>query len=47
LSHENGFRVFKGDYQERGAYRDGAVDQDELTFGDQALTWNGEPITWD
>lgn len=40
-THENGYRVFRGNYDQRGPY---AVDPSDLhPFG---LVWNGRPIEW-
>ena len=42
LTHEGGQRVFKGDYQVRGAY-----DPDRYPINDDALLWNGVPLVID
>lgn len=46
-THKGGRRVFKGDYQERGPYRDPVVNADDLTWNGQPVDWFGDNLTWD
>lgn len=46
MTHENGMRVFKGDYQTRGAYATITSEQGVLTWNGGLVTWDGAQITW-
>lgn len=46
-THERGLRVFRGDYQRRGAYTPEVIGPGTLTWNGRAVTWNGGQLLWD
>lgn len=46
LTHEDGKRVFRARYRERGAYGPDTGITNGLTWGGEALTWAGDELTW-
>lgn len=45
-THEGGRRVFRANYDTRGAYAPETVDPDGLTWGGRPLIWGGDDLTW-
>jgi len=45
-THEDGYRVFKGDYMRRGPYQPESVLPAGITFDGVPLTFDGEPLTY-
>lgn len=46
-THENGQRVFRGNYDERGPYATTASPDGGLTWNGQQLIWSGDSLSWD
>ena len=44
--HEGDRRVFRGLYEQRGAYAPETVVTGGLTWGGIPIDWNGQPLTW-
>lgn len=47
LTHENGMRVFRGNYDERGPYAATETTNGGLTWNGQQLIWSGDSLAWD
>jgi hypothetical protein len=45
-THEDGYRVFRGDYMRRGPYQPEIVLPHGLTFGGVPITFGSEPMTY-
>lgn len=45
-THENGMRVFRGNYDERGPYAPETVGDGGLTWGGVQIIWGGDELTW-
>lgn len=45
-THEDGYRVFKGDYMRRGPYQPETVLPSGITFDGVPITFGGEPLTY-
>ena len=45
-THEDGYRVFKGDYMRRGPYQPVTVPADALTYDGIPLSLDGELLTY-
>lgn len=45
-THEDGKRVFRGLYDERGPYQPEAASTSGLTWGGLSILWDGEELTW-
>lgn len=46
LTHQDGYRVFRGNYRARGAYGADGTIVGGLTWGGEQITWGGDEITW-
>ncbi len=46
-THENGMRVFRGNYDERGPYAPSGSVSGGLTWNGQQLIWSGDSLSWD
>lgn len=45
-THENGMRVFRGNYDVRGPYAPQASVSGGMTWNGRQLIWSGNSITW-
>lgn len=45
-THEDGYRVFRGDYMRRGPYQPETTLPHGVTFGGVPMTFHGEPVTY-
>lgn len=46
-THQDGMRVFRGRYAERGPYRAQSVPSGGLVWNGQPLIWGGDYLNWD
>ena len=46
-THENGMRVFRGLYDERGPYADQDVPGNGLVWNGQQIIWGSSDLVWD
>lgn len=46
-THENGMRVFRGNYDERGPYTATVSPDGGLMWNGQQLIWSGDSLSWD
>lgn len=46
LTHEDGKRVFRARYRERGAYATSDTVAGGMTWGGRQMTWGGAKMTW-
>lgn len=45
-THEDGRRVFRANYDVRGAYGPSVASNNGLTWNGQSITWNDSELTW-